>query len=140
MDSPAVSLDHALARILDAFQTNSRLDHAHDQIRQVLRQILRQRNYDEARLRLLEVNLFGSLSGWMEFVLDERLAGRNAVPDFARHLQRAFLSHCRQYQIEPEIAVGMAVELATSIMDLALSFRKHLHLPLDAGDEATKAP
>ena len=132
MDPASESLDQTLAGILDGFEKHHRLDHSHDQIRQILRQILSRRGHGEAQVRLLEVNLFGSLSGWMEFILDERVAGRDAVPDFARHLRRAFLSHCRQRQIEPDTAVRMAIELATSIMDLALSFRKHLHLPADA--------
>ncbi|MCX7933833.1 MAG: hypothetical protein N3A66_01075, partial [Planctomycetota bacterium] len=111
------SLDAVLSRLLAAFAAGGRCDQAHEQFRQTLRAILARSGYDERKIRLIEINLLGSLSGWMEFVLAEQAAGRNAVPDFARHLKRVFLVHCRQHQIEPEIAVQMAIELATAIMD-----------------------
>ena len=77
---------------------------------------------------MLEVNLFGSLSRWMEFLLEEPAKGRDAVPDFARHLRRAFLAHCREHGVSPEVASNMVVELANSFMDLAVTYRKRLNL------------
>jgi len=130
-ETHAGSLDAALNDILDHFEKAHRLDRAHDQLRLALRAHLAARGYDEAMFRLLEVNLFGSLSGWMEFMLAERLQGRDAVPDFARHLRRAFLSHCREQAIEPDAAIQMVVELANTFMDLAVGFRRRLNLEDD---------
>jgi len=126
------SLDAVLNRLLAAFASGGRCDQAHEQFRQTLRAILERHGYDKRKTRLLEINLLGSLSGWIEFVLAEQEAGRNVVSDFARHLKRVFLVHCRQHRVEPEVAIKMAIELATAIMDLALTFRRYLKLP--AGD------
>lgn len=90
-------------------------------------------------MRLLEVNLLGNISGWMEFVLEERRQGRNMVPDFARHLRTAFLAHCREQQTTPDEAVSMSVELATSIMDLACAFRRQFSIGSGGAVDATAA-
>ncbi len=132
MSDDAPSLDAVLNRLLETFAAGGHCDQAHEQFRQVLHSLVMRSGYDERKARLLEINLLGSLSGWVEFVLAEQAAGRNAVPDFARHLKRVFLVHCRQHKVDPDTAVRMAIELATAIMDLALSFRRHLNLP--AGD------
>ncbi len=124
----ASGLDDTLNEILEHFKNSNRLDHAHEQFREALREQLRQRGFPQEQLRLMEVNLFGSLSGWLEFILEERTAGRDAVPDFARHLRRAFLAHCRDYKVEPDVAIQMVVELANTFMDLAISYRKRLNL------------
>jgi hypothetical protein len=131
----AAGLDATADEILDRFDASQRLDRAHEQLRIALGEKLRGRGYEEAQIRLLAVNLFGSLSGWMEFILDERNKGRDAVPDFARHMRRAFLSHCREHAIEPSDAIRMVVELANTFMDLAVGFRNRLHL----GDTETAA-
>jgi hypothetical protein len=122
------SLDAALDEILRQFAENSRLDFAHERMEKALRRRLGEQGYDERVQHLLLANLFGSLSGWMEFLLTEKAAGRDAVPDFARLLRRAFLSHCRQHDMPAEEAISMAVELASVIMDLAIGFRRHLSL------------
>ena len=90
-------------------------------------------------MRLLEVNLLGSVSGWMEYALEERSRQHNVVPDFARHLRTAFLAHCREHHTDPNEAVGMSVELATAIMELACAFRRQLSIGSGGGapqDEA----
>ena len=112
----APGLDTTLGEILKRFEDSSRLDHAHEIFRETLRAQLLQRGYPQDQLRLMEVNLFGSLSGWIEFILEEREAGRDAVPDFAHHLRRAFLVHCRDYKVEPDAAIQMVVELANTFM------------------------
>lgn len=135
LDSGEESLDKTLETILAHFRHTHRLDHAHELMQRSLRNRLAS-DYNEAEARLLEVNLFGSLSGWMAFMLQERMQDRDAVPDFARHLRRAFLAHCRTLEIDPDVALKMAVELANVLMDLAASYQRHLHLE---DDEASPA-
>lgn len=125
------SIDAAFDEILDRFKSSGRLDHAHDLIRGALRDRLLANGIDESLLRLLEVNFLGSLSGWMEFALDEKLAGRDVVPDFARHLRRGFISHAREHDVQPEMAIAMAIELSSSIMNLACDFQRHMNLDIE---------
>jgi len=75
---------------------------------------------------LLEINVLGGLAGWMEYVIENRLRGRDAVPDFARVLRHVFVAHCRRHEAPPEMAFNMAMELATALLDSALLFKRHL--------------
>lgn len=127
------SLDETLDGILDEFLEDHRLDRAHERLRESLRLRLTARGAAPEMLQLLEVNLFGSLSGWMDFLIAEHRAGRDAVPSFARHLKHAFLAHCREHTTPPEDAVRIALELANAIMDIAIAFRRHLNLPENGG-------
>ncbi len=131
---PPPNLNEVLGGIIDRFDQSRRLDRAHDVFRQALHQVMADRGCRPEMLRLLEVNLTGSLSGWMEFVLEERALGRNAVPDFARFLRRAFISHCREHKVDAATAITMAVELAGGIMGVAASVEKHLNLPAGSED------
>jgi hypothetical protein len=97
-------------------------------IRAALRDRLVHAGFEEQQIRLLEVNMLGNISGWMEYVLEERRGGKNAVPDFARHLRTAFFAHCREHNTTPDEAVAMAIELATAIMELAGSFRRQFSI------------
>ena len=135
------SLDGTVDTILDVFDRTYRLDKGQVRVREALQQRFRDRGYDEARCRMLEVNLLGSLNGWMDFVLQEKAKGEDAVPDFARHLKRAFLSHCRARGTGPQEAFDMACRLASALMDVAAGFQKHMDLesesegPLPPADE-----
>lgn len=122
------NLDDTLETVLKQFRETGRMDHAHDAMHDSLRARLREAGFSEPQLRLLEVNLFGSLSGWMQYVLEERQQGRDAVPDFARLLRRSFLAHCRDLEVDPQEALRMVLELANELMGLAGSFQRHLHL------------
>ncbi len=123
-----VSLDQAIDRMIARFRERGRIDMGSETIRAALRDRLAYAGFEENQMRLLEVNLLGNLSGWMEFVLEERRQGRNMVPDFARHLRTAFLAHCREHKTDPDEAVSMSVELATAIMDLACAFRRQFSI------------
>lgn len=122
------SLDQAVDRIVTRFRERGRIDMGSETIRAALRDRLAHAGIEEREMRLLEVNMLGNISGWMEFVLEERCAGRNVVPDFARHLRTAFFAHCREHRTSPDVAVEMAIELATAIMDLAASFRRQFSI------------
>lgn len=128
------SLDQAVDRVIARFRERGRMDMGSEVIRAALRDRLLHAGFEEQEMRLLEVNLLGNLSGWMEYALQERKCGHNVVPDFARHLRTAFLAHCREQQATPEEAISMSIELATSIMDLACAFRRQLSI----GDAANK--
>ena len=140
--SEPASLDQAIDRVIARFRERGRIDMGPEIIRAALRDRLAHAGFAEQEMRLLEVNLLGNVSGWMEFVLEERHHGRNMVPDFARHLRTAFLAHCREHKTDPDEAVGMSIELATAIMDLACAFRRQLSIAsggatpgdVDAGD------
>ena len=122
------SLDQAVDRMIGRFRERGRIDMGSETIRAALRDRLTCAGFEEQQMKLLEVNLLGNLSGWMEFVLEERRYGRNMVPDFARHLRTAFLTHCREHQTDPHEAVSMSIELATAIMDLACAFRRQFSI------------
>ncbi len=124
MHPEPASLDQAVDRVVTRFRERGRIDMGPETIRAALRDRLDRAGFEPAQMRLLEVNLLGSISGWMEFALEERKLGRNVVPDFARHLRTSFLAHCREHRTSPDEAVAMAVELASAIMDLAGSFRR----------------
>jgi hypothetical protein len=133
------SLDHTLEIILERFVESRRLDRAHEDLRAALHRRFETADFSPWERRILEVNLFGSLSGWMDFLVKERQAGRDAVPDFARHLRRAFLAHCREGSLDPGEAVGMAVALAQEIMQIAVGFRRHLGLTGEEMEETGPA-
>ncbi len=118
------SLDQAVDRVVARFRERGRIDMGPETVRAALRDRLARAGFEDAQIRLLEVNLLGSISGWMEFALEERKKGSNVVPDFARHLRTSFLAHCREHKTSPEEAVAMSIELASAIMDLASSFRR----------------
>ncbi|MCL2001489.1 MAG: hypothetical protein FWG74_08655 [Planctomycetes bacterium] len=126
--SEPVSIDQAIDRAIARFRERGRIDMGSEIIRAALRDRLACAGFEEQEMRLLEVNLLGNLSGWMEFILEERRQGRNMVPDFARHLRTAFLAHCREHKTDPNEAISMSVELATAIMDLACAFRRQFSI------------
>lgn len=130
------SLDQAIDRVIARFRERGRIDMGPEIIRAALRDRLAYAGFGESEMRLLEVNLLGSISGWMEFALEERRGGRNVVPDFARHLRTAFLAHCREHKTSPDEAVAMSIELATAIMDLACAFRRQLSIGTAGGQNA----
>lgn len=131
--SEPVSMDKAVDRIIARFRERGRIDMGPEVIRAALRDRLVHSGFEEQEMRLLEVNLLGNVSGWMEFVLEERRHGRNMVPDFARHLRMAFLAHCREHKTDPDEAVAMSIELATAIMDLACAFRRQFTIASSGG-------
>ena len=136
---PPASIDQAVDRVIARFRERGRIDMGPEIIRAALRDRLVHAGFQENEIRLLEVNLLGSVSGWMEYALVERSHQRNVVPDFARHLRTSFLAHCREHHTDPSEAVGMSVELATAIMDLACAFRRQLSIGSGGGamqDEA----
>lgn len=126
--SEPASLDQAVDRIVSRFRERGRIDMGPETVRAALRDRLSHAGFEEQQMRLLEVNLLGSISGWMEFALEERREGRNVVPDFARHLRTSFLAHCREHKTSPDEAVAMSIELATAIMELASSFRRQFSI------------
>lgn len=138
LHSEPASLDQAVDRIINRFRERGRIDMGPETVRAALRDRLSHSGFEEQQMRLLEVNLLGSISGWMEFALEERRSGRNVVPDFARHLRTSFLAHCREHQTPPDEAVAMSIELATAIMELASSFRRQFSVGggLASGDAA----
>lgn len=124
INSEPASLDQAVDRIIARFRERGRIDMGPETVRAALRDRLSHAGFSEPEMRLLEVNLLGSISGWMEFALEQRRNGDNVVPDFARHLRTSFLAHCREHNTSPEEAIGMSIELATAIMGMASSFRR----------------
>lgn len=130
-----VSIDQAVDRVITRFRERGRIDMGPEIIRAALRDRLTHAGFEEQEMRLLEVNLLGNISGWMEYVLEERRSQRNMVPDFARHLRTAFLAHCREHKVDPDEAVGMSIELATAIMDLALAFRRQFTIGAETADK-----
>ncbi|MCC8190223.1 MAG: hypothetical protein LIP77_06235, partial [Planctomycetes bacterium] len=100
-NSEPASLDQAIDRVIERFKERGRIDMGPETIRAALRDRLLHAGFEESQMRLLEVNLLGNISGWMEFVLEERRNGRNVVSDFARHLRTAFLAHCRDHKTAP---------------------------------------
>ncbi len=140
LSTPPVSLDQAIDRVIARFRERGRIDMGPEVIRAALRDRLTHAGFAEQEMRLLEVNLLGNVSGWMEFVLEERRLGRNMVPDFARHLRTAFLAHCREHKTDPDEAVGMSIELATAIMELACAFRRQLSIGAGGGQTAGEEP
>ncbi len=128
IQSQPASIDQAVDRIVSRFRERGRIDMGPETVRAALRDRLSHAGFVEPEMRLLEVNMLGNISGWMEFVLEERRAGRNVVPDFARHLRTSFLAHCREHHTPPEEAIAMSIELATAIMELASSFRRQLSI------------
>lgn len=132
--SPA-SIDQAVDRIISRFRERGRVDMGSETIRAALRDRLSHAGFAEEDMRLLEVNMLGNISGWMELAIEERRQGRDVVPDFARHMRTAFLAHCREHRVAPDEAIAMSIELATSIMELAGSFRRQLSI----GAVATEA-
>ncbi len=122
------SLDQAIDRVIARFRERGRIDMGPEIIRAALRDRLSHAGFEEQQMHLLEVNLLGNISGWMEFALEERKVGHNVVPDFARHLRTAFLAHCREHKTSPDEAVAMSIELATAIMDLACAFRRQFSI------------
>ena len=125
---PPASLDQAVDMVISRFRERGRIDMGSETIRAALRDRLMHAGFEEQEMRLLEVNLLGNLSGWMEFVLEERRHGKNTVPDFARHMRTAFLAHCREHKTTPDEALSMSIELATAIMDLACAFRRQFSI------------
>ena len=106
IQSAPASLDQAVDRMVNRFRERGRIDMGPETVRAALRDRLSHAGFEEPEMRLLEVNLLGNISGWMEFVLEERRAGRNMVPDFARHLRTSFLAHCREHQTSPNEAIA----------------------------------
>ncbi|MDR1533694.1 MAG: hypothetical protein LBU64_01145 [Planctomycetota bacterium] len=135
-EPPPASLDQAIDRVIARFKERGRIDMGPEIIRAALRDRLARAGFEEREMRLLEVNLLGNLSGWMEFILEERRLGRNLIPDFARHLRTAFLAHCREHKTDPEDSLTMSVELATSIMELACAFRRQFSIGSSGIDAA----
>ena len=137
--SEPASLDNAVDRIVNRFRERGRIDMGPETVRAALRDRLGHAGFEEQQMRLLEVNMLGNISGWMEFALEERREGRNVIPDFARHLRTSFLAHCREHKTPPDEAVAMSIELATAIMELAGSFRRQFSIAsggLSSGDAA----
>lgn len=140
-ESEPASIDQAVDRIISRFRERGRIDMGSETIRAAVRDRLSHAGFEEQQMRLLEVNLLGNISGWMEFALEERARGHNVIPDFARHLRTSFLAHCREKQTTPDEAVNMSIELASSIMELAASFRRQFAIASGTageGDEAEK--
>ena len=137
-----ISLDSAIDRVIARFRERGRIDMGTEIIRAALKERLSQEGFEEQQIRLLEVNLLGSVSGWMEFVLEERRNGRNVVPDFARHLRTSFFAHCREHKVDPDEAIAMSIELATAIMELACAFRRQFSIGSGgtAADEQAGSP
>lgn len=138
--SEPASIDQAVDRIVARFRERGRIEMGSETVRAALRDRLAHSGFEEEQLRLLEVNMLGNISGWMEFALEERREGRNVVPDFARHLRTSFLAHCREHKTTPDEAIAMSIELATAIMELAGSFRRQLNIAAsatEANDAAT---
>ncbi len=133
------SLDQAVDRIVARFNERGRIDMGPETIRAALRDRLSHAGFEDQSMRLLEVNLLGNISGWMEFALEERRAGRNVVPDFARHLRTSFLAHCREHKTPPDEAIAMSIELATAIMELAGSFRRQLTIGAGGVEGSTQS-
>lgn len=126
--SEPASIDQAVDRIIARFRERGRIDMGSETVRAALRDRLAHNGFEEQQIRLLEVNMLGNISAWMEFALEERKVGHNVIPDFARHLRTAFLAHCREHNVTPDEAVGMSIELATAIMGLASSFRRQFSI------------
>jgi hypothetical protein len=135
-ETPPASLDQAIDRIIARFRERGRIDMGPEIIRAALRDRLAKAGFEEREMRLLEVNLLGNISGWIEFMLEERRLGRNMVPDFARHLRTAFLAHCREHKFDLAEASAMPVELAAAILELACAFRRQLSIG-SSGHEAS---
>ena len=134
LQSEPASIDQAVDRIVSRFRERGRMDMGSETVRAALRDRLLHAGFEDQQMRLLEVNMLGNISGWMEFVLEERREGRNVVPDFARHLRTSFLAHCREHNTTPDEAVAMSIELATAIMELAGSFRRQFSIASGATD------
>jgi hypothetical protein len=128
------SVDEVLDDIILSYRATSRIDGASERVRKALHSRLRWREIDDAQIRLFEVNVLENLSSWIEFVIEENGKGRNRIPDFARNLQHVFIAHCRQHQLDPTVALSMAVELATAIIDTALSFKRLLRIEAERGE------
>ncbi|MDR1611864.1 MAG: hypothetical protein LBT97_03660 [Planctomycetota bacterium] len=129
------SIDQAFDRIVARFRERGRIDMGSEVIRAALRDRLAHSGFRDHEMRLLEVNLLGNLSGWMEYILEERARQHNVIPDFARHLRTAFLAHCRERHTTPDEAIGLAIELATAIMELACAFRRQFSIASGASSE-----
>ncbi|MDR0361315.1 MAG: hypothetical protein LBJ46_01290 [Planctomycetota bacterium] len=140
-DPLPASIDQAFDRIVARFRERGRIDMGSEVIRAALRDRLAHSGFSDREMRLLEVNLMGNLSGWMEFILEERMHQHNVIPDFVRHLRTAFLAHCRERHTSPDEAVGLAIELATAIMELACAFRRQFSVAAGSasGDPAAGA-
>ncbi len=128
LQTEPASIDQAVDRIVSRFRERGRIDMGSETVRAALRDRLAHAGFEEQQQRLLEVNMLGNISGWMEFALEERKAGRNVIPDFARHLRTSFLAHCREHHTPPDVAIAMSIELATAIMELASSFRRQFSI------------
>ncbi len=128
IQSAPASVDQAVDRIITRFRERGRVDMGSETIRAALRDRLFHAGFEDQEVRLLEVNMLGNISSWMELAIEERRQGRDVVPDFARHMRTAFLAHCREHSVAPDDAIAMSIELATSIMELAGSFRRQLSI------------
>lgn len=126
LDSDLTSMDQALDRFIARYRERGRVELGSELLRAALRDRLEHEGFTINQMQLLEVNLLGGISGWMEFVLQERQEGRDRIPDFVRHLRTAFFSHCREHKIDPDEAVKMSLELASAIMEMACAFRRQL--------------
>lgn len=127
------SIDQAVDRVIRRYRERGRIDMGPEIIRAALRDRLAHAGFENEQMRLFEVNLLGNLSGWIEFILEERSHGRNVIPDFARHLRTAFLAHCREHKADPDEAVAMPIELATAIMEMACAFRRQFSIGSSGG-------
>ena len=123
-ESGAVSVDEALDRILEKYRKTGRTEMASEAIRATFRDRLTHAGFAGRDLHLLEANLLGNVSGWIEFALEERAQGRNIIPDAVRQFRTVFLAHCRQQRVNPDDALAMAIELATAVMEMACAFRR----------------
>lgn len=115
------SLDGALELLLNEFDKTKRLDNGYEVLQSVLMGNLLSRGYKPPLLYALELNLMGSLGGWVDFLISERVAGRDRIQDFARHLRRAFLAHCEQHEIDSATATLLTVRMANAILGASTS-------------------
>ena len=118
-----LNLNEISNHLLDEFKKTGHIQHP-EALLEAFSSICLDADLDTDAARLVRLNVFGDLSTWMEFSLLEKTKGNNPVPDFARHLRKAFLAHCREMSMNPETAIQMAIELACSLMDIAITFRK----------------
>ncbi len=110
------SLDRALEQLVQEFEKTQRMDSGYEVMQAALMANLLARGYKPPLLHALELNLMGSLGGWVDFLLAERVAGRDRMQDFARHLRRAFLAHCEQHKIDSATATLLTVRMADAIL------------------------
>ena len=110
------SLDKTLDQLLEQYEKTQRMDNGYEMMQAALMGNLLARGYRPPLLHALELNIMGSLGGWVDFLLAERMAGRDRVNDFARHLRHAFMAHCEQHKIDTQTAVLLNLRMANAIL------------------------